>query len=94
MAVEETSLGFLKPDGNDLLRNGDNVIAANAQTADNLLVNVDFRVSEVEQAAFPVITEPRPTNLALASDGVPYIQAGANSIRVYAGTDGSYYFTA
>jgi len=94
MAIEETSLGFLKPDGSELLRDGDNVIAANAQTADNLLVNVDFRVSEVERAAFPVITEPRPSNLALASDGVPYIQAGANTIRVYSGTDGNYYFTA
>jgi len=94
MAIEETSLGFLMPDGSELLRDGDNVIAANAQTADNLLVNVDFRVSEVERAAFPVITEPRPSNLALASDGVPYIQAGANTIRVYSGTDGNYYFTA
>ena len=95
MAIEETSLGFLKPDGNELLRNGDNVIAANAQTADNLLVNVDFRVSEIEALAdAPVITEPRPSNLALATDGVPYIQAGANTIRVYSGSDGSYYFTA
>jgi len=94
MAIEETSLGFLKPDGNELLRNGDNVIAANAQTADNLLVNVDFRVSEIEALAAPVITDPRPSNLALATDGVPYIQAGANTIRVYSGADGSYYFTA
>jgi hypothetical protein len=93
MAIETTPLGFQKPDGNELLRQGDNVISHNAQVADGLLTNVDFRVAEVEQAAFPVITEPRPSNLALAPDGIPYILAGANEIRVYAGTDGSYYFT-
>ena len=94
MAIETTPLGFQKPDGNDLLKNGDNVISNNAQVADNLIMNVDFRVSEVEGAAFPVVTEPRPSNLGLAPDGVPYIQAGLNTIRVYAGTDGNYYFTS
>ena len=93
MAVE-TSLGFLMPDGSELLRDGDNVIAANAQTADNLLVNQDFRIASIEALAEPpVATEPKPTNLALAPDGVPYILAGANELTVYAGTDGSYYFT-
>lgn len=93
MAIETTPNGYQKPDGADLIRNGDNVISNNAQVAENHFVNVDFRISEVEQAAFPVITEPRPSNLALAADGVPYILAGDNDIRVYAGTDGHYYFT-
>jgi len=35
----------------------------------------------------------RPTGLALAPDGVPYILPGANEVVVYMGTDGSYYFT-
>jgi len=94
VAIETTPLGFQKPDGNDLLRNGDNVISNNAQVADNLLVNVDFRVASIEALATPpVATDPRPTNLALATDGVPYILAGANEITVYSGTDGNYYFT-
>ncbi|MGV0109847.1 hypothetical protein [Arthrobacter sp. CP30] len=35
----------------------------------------------------------RPSNLALAPDGVPYILLGANEISIYRGTDGYYYFT-
>ena len=35
MAVETTPLGFQKPDGNEDVRNGDNVIAANAQKAED-----------------------------------------------------------
>lgn len=34
MAVETTALGFKKPDGNEPFRGGDNVISANAQTAE------------------------------------------------------------
>lgn len=94
MATETTEFGYVKPDGNELIANGDNVISTNAQVGDNLHRNVDFRLSSIESlAAAPVITEPRPSNLGLASDGVPYIQAGLDEIRVYAGTDGSYYFT-
>lgn len=37
MAVVTTPLGFLKPDGNELVRQGDNVIAANAQRSQDLL---------------------------------------------------------
>lgn len=37
MAIDTTPLGFQKPDGNELARNGDNVIAANAQKAQDLL---------------------------------------------------------
>ena len=36
MAVETTDLDFLVPDGNDPVRNGDNVIAHNAQRAQDL----------------------------------------------------------
>jgi hypothetical protein len=94
MAIETTPLGFQKPDGNEQLRDGDNAISANADIADGLFVNAQFRLAAIEALAEPpVITEPRPSNLALAGDGVPYILAGANTIRVYAGTDGNYYFT-
>ncbi|AYR00998.1 hypothetical protein PBI_ISOLDE_29 [Arthrobacter phage Isolde] len=33
MAIETTQDGYQKPDGNELVRGGDNVIAANAQKA-------------------------------------------------------------
>ena len=39
MAITTTPLGFKKPDGNELARNGDNVIADNAQTAQDLIDN-------------------------------------------------------
>lgn len=37
MAVDETSLGFRKPDGNELFKNGDDVISHNAQRAQDLI---------------------------------------------------------
>ena len=37
MAIEETSLGFRKPDGNERIKDGDNVIAHNAQRAHELI---------------------------------------------------------
>lgn len=37
MAVALTSLGFKKPDGTELFRQGDNVIADNAQKAEDLI---------------------------------------------------------
>jgi hypothetical protein len=93
MAIEETPLGLQKPDGNELLRNGDNVISTNAQITDDLITNVEFRVAEIEAlAAPPVFTGPRPVNLALAPDNVPYILAGANEVTLYFGTNGNVYF--
>lgn len=37
MAVDLTPLGFKKPDGNERVRDGDNVISDNAQKADDLI---------------------------------------------------------
>lgn len=37
MAIEETSLGFRKPDGDELFKKGDEVIAHNAQKAHDLI---------------------------------------------------------
>lgn len=37
MAIVTTPLGFQKPDGNELFRNGDNAISHNAQRAQDLL---------------------------------------------------------
>lgn len=46
MAVEETPLGFLKPDGNEPVRQGDNVIAHNAQRANDLIVGLQNGIVE------------------------------------------------
>jgi hypothetical protein len=52
MAVEVTPLGFKKPSGTELVRNGDNVIADNAQTAQDLLGDALPRLATIETAAF------------------------------------------
>jgi len=44
MAVEETPLGFLKPDGNERVRDGENVIATNAQKAQDLIAALQERL--------------------------------------------------
>lgn len=43
MAVEETPLGFKKPDGDEPVRGGDNVIAHNAQKAQDLIEDLQSR---------------------------------------------------
>lgn len=43
MAITTTPLGFKKPDGNELVRGGDNVIADNAQTAEDLIADLQTR---------------------------------------------------
>ena len=50
MAIETTDLGFQKPDGNEPVRGGDNVIAANAQKAEELHRNSRDRLAAVEAA--------------------------------------------
>lgn len=59
MAVETTALGFKKPDGNELVRGGDNVIADNAQKAQDYVAELlttttdqETRLDVVEMAAF------------------------------------------
>lgn len=44
MAVEETPLGFLKPDGNERVKDGENVIALNAQKAQDLIAALQERL--------------------------------------------------
>ena len=50
MAIVITPLGFQKPDGNELVKNGDNVIAANAQKANDLIAEDRSRLDIVEGA--------------------------------------------
>ena len=48
VAVEITPLGFKKPDGAELVRGGDNVIADNAQKAQELLQSALDRIGVAE----------------------------------------------
>lgn len=48
MAVEITPLGFQKPDGYELVRNGDNAISANAQKSEDLHTALQGRLGIVE----------------------------------------------
>lgn len=100
MAVVTTLLGFKKPDGFELFRNGDNVIADNAQKAEDLiqadrsrLAGIDSlnttqngRLAGLESGVVLV------SNIALDTDGVPYFVAGSNAVQILADTDGAPYF--
>lgn len=49
MAIETTPLGFQKPDGDEALRNGDNVISANAQKSEDESQSARGRLGLIEQ---------------------------------------------
>ncbi|MEQ4566168.1 hypothetical protein [Paenarthrobacter sp. CAP02] len=46
---ELTPLGFQKPSGAELVRNGDNVISANAQKADDILQTQKAQLDDLDQ---------------------------------------------
>lgn len=74
VAVEITPLGFKKPDGGELVRGGDNVIADNAQKAQDLLGNALPRLAAVELAAFAagdliMIEDPADPGFFILADG-------------------------
>jgi len=48
MAIETTPLGFLRPDGNELVRNGDNAISANADVAEAVISRISGRLGQAE----------------------------------------------
>jgi len=82
MAITTTPLGFKKPDGNELARGGDNVIADNAQKAQDLLAGLSAQVASIST----------PYNIGLDIDGVPFFQDGASGLTLEADTDGVPYF--
>ena len=51
MAIETTPLGFQKPDGNELVRQGDNVIATNAQKSQDLIGKARADIVNLQAAA-------------------------------------------
>lgn len=64
MAIETTPLGFKKPDGNEPIRGGDNVISHNAQKAQDLLADTRTRMVLAESA----LAESGATGPALVED--------------------------
>lgn len=63
MAVETTPLGFKKPDGFELVRSGDNVIAENAQKADDLLTSARADIADLQYRTTSHIDGGTPTAL-------------------------------
>ncbi|WP_314325419.1 hypothetical protein [Paenarthrobacter ilicis] len=48
MAIEVTPLGFKKPDGNEMVRGGDNAISDNAQKADDLIQEQRTQIADLQ----------------------------------------------
>ena len=99
MAVTTTPLGFKKPDGNELVRGGDNAIADNAQTSQDLIADVRSKLAYVEAAIAAGGTGGGGTggggsasNVGLDTDGVPYYEIGASGTTIEADTDGVPFF--
>lgn len=66
MAITTTPLGFKKPDGGELVRGGDDIIAANAQNAEDVIAAVRSRVANVEASVSGnTILTPDPANPGL-----------------------------
>ncbi|UVK58421.1 hypothetical protein SEA_GLOBIWARMING_28 [Arthrobacter phage GlobiWarming] len=77
MAITPTPLGFKKPDGNELVRGGDNVISDNAQLADDL-------IQEVKGAAFTLADRVGVAEAALdAGAGGPGLSADPDRPGLY-----------
>ena len=82
MAVTTTPLGFKKPDGNELVRGGDNVIADNADKAEEVIAAIRGRlnVAEIKLAAgggggtgsgAPTVADPDNEGLYFLADTQP-----------------------
>jgi hypothetical protein len=52
MAITNTSLGLQKPDGSEAVRDGDNIMSANAQKVDDLIVADRGRLTNIEGAGY------------------------------------------
>lgn len=53
MAITNTSLGLQKPDGSELVRDGDNIMSGNAQKIDDLIVADRGRLNIIESGIVP-----------------------------------------
>ena len=89
MAIVTTPLGFKKPDENELFRNGDNVIADNAQKAEDILAAHAARIGQVEAnvdagsgTGLGLAVDPESPGLYFFSTGSP-IEADPDNPGLY-----------
>jgi hypothetical protein len=67
VAVEVTPLGFKKPDGNERVRDGDNVISDNAQKAQDLHASANGRLGSLETTTAAQDARLTTTEVSVAS---------------------------
>lgn len=79
MAIETTPLGFQKPDGNELFKQGDNVIAANAQKSEDLHQNTRTRLG-IAEATIAAGGGPGPGLAADPDHPGLYFMSGASPL--------------
>jgi hypothetical protein len=92
VAIETTPLGFQKPDGNELLRNGDNAIATNAQKAQDLIAaaqDADAVLgNRIDQAEGSVQDAQEQLAAAQAADAALAARIGITEAKIDAGAGG------
>jgi hypothetical protein len=84
VAVTTTPLGFQKPDGTELIRNGDNVIAANAQKDEDLHKDHRGRLSGIDDLLANLPNQYTPISRGVLADGTDLnTLTGAQHVGVY-----------
>jgi len=81
MAIETTPLGFQKPDGNDPVRNGDNVIAANGAKAEELHQEARGRLGLIEAKNAAQDTDIANARTNAVADAKTYTDGAVNADR-------------
>ena len=75
MAIEITPLGFQKPDGYELVRNGDNAISANAAKAQELHASAQGRLGAIETKNATQDTDIANARTGATADAKSYTDA-------------------
>lgn len=91
MAITTTPLGFQKPDGNERVKQGDNVISDNAQKSQDLIAAAFSRLGQAEAN----ISAGNGTGPGLSEDPLnpgTYFMANASPITPDPVTPGLYTF--
>jgi len=86
MAVTTTPLGFQKPDGNEPVSNGDNVIAANAQKAEDRIAEDRGRLGLIEAKNAAQDTDITNARTNAVADAKTYTDGAVGADRVRLGT--------
>lgn len=86
MAVTTTPLGFQKPDGNEAVKNGDNVITANAAKAEELHQDARGRLTVIEAKNAAQDTDIANIRAGAAADAKAYSDGLVAADRARLGT--------